>query len=303
MKKIFINNKKYNVVADDYIQNYSIFEPEMVNLFQTLINKNDVVLDVGANVGLTSILFCELAKNVFSYEPSKNTFENLKINLENSGYNNFHINNFGLGEKKEELILTYNPKNKTNAFINNVNFSNYSESQNLISEKVQIKRLDDLSIEIIPNGTSETINFIKIDVEGFEIDVIKGGLKLINKEKPIIILEMNPFCINCFKRLDLPSFVDFLNNTFPICFALHKNTYLNLKNIDELSFVLHENIVNLKYLNILCTFDENKLINFKTKFKHQYYYGNDEIKSLFEYLNKRVFNLSLKRFLRKRGII
>lgn len=53
----------------------------MVQLFRALIDSSDTVVDIGANIGLTSILFSGLASNVFSFEPSPSTYNILSENI------------------------------------------------------------------------------------------------------------------------------------------------------------------------------------------------------------------------------
>jgi predicted RNA methylase len=79
-RKVIIDNKIYSIISDDdYLDMVGDnFEPSMVRLFKALITKNDVVADVGANIGLTSLLFSSLASMVFAFEPSPSTYNILK---------------------------------------------------------------------------------------------------------------------------------------------------------------------------------------------------------------------------------
>ena len=62
-----INGKSYGISSDDdYLDHVEgEFEPEMVSLFKSLLQLNDTVLDVGANIGCTSLLFGDLARKCF----------------------------------------------------------------------------------------------------------------------------------------------------------------------------------------------------------------------------------------------
>jgi len=98
-KEIKIGDKSFEVVSDD---NYldamgSEFEPHMVQLFRTPIGPDDVVADVGANIGLTALLFSGLAKRTYAFEPSPSTFDILKKNLERAAVRNVQAINLGLG--------------------------------------------------------------------------------------------------------------------------------------------------------------------------------------------------------------
>lgn len=69
-KPIKIGNKVCLISSDDdYLEAVgNDFEPYMVQLFRALIGQDDVVADIGANIGLTAILFSALAKQVYAFE-------------------------------------------------------------------------------------------------------------------------------------------------------------------------------------------------------------------------------------------
>ena len=71
-----IDQKDYVITSDDdYLEGIKNgFEPNMVEMIKALVNKNDYILDIGANIGCTSILFGELSKRVYSFEPSPTTY-------------------------------------------------------------------------------------------------------------------------------------------------------------------------------------------------------------------------------------
>src|SRR5688572_20118403 len=99
-KKIRIGEKTYVISSDDtYLEQIGTeFEPQMVALFKSLISKEGRVIDVGANVGCTTILFGELAGQVDSFEPSPTTFAFLARNVERAGLENVTLHNLALGE-------------------------------------------------------------------------------------------------------------------------------------------------------------------------------------------------------------
>ena len=291
-RPILINNKKYTIITDDYItHDYYNFEIDMIELFKNFININSVILDIGANIGLTSILFSELGKFVYSFEPVNETFTMLKNNLENTKKSNYKINNFALGSSNEILTINFNKSNKSNGFISNNNIIDYSQEMELNSQQIKVVKLDEFQIE------HSKIDFIKLDVEGFEKNVILGGKNKILNDKPIIVLELNPFCLNVFQRISVPDFIDFVKTVFPIVYAVQDKTYLDLNKSNELSIVLHENIVKLKYFNIVCGFDKEQFTLFYQNYNNIPYYLNIKNK---ENLINKLRKLSLRRFIRKR---
>jgi hypothetical protein len=74
--KVDIGGKDYTITSDDdYLEHIKNgFEPHMVKLFRAVASDSKVILDVGANIGCTALLFGELSENVYAFEPSKTTF-------------------------------------------------------------------------------------------------------------------------------------------------------------------------------------------------------------------------------------
>ena len=95
-----INGKSYSISSDDdYLDHVEgDFEPEMVSLFKSLLQPHDTVLDIGANIGCTSLLFGALARKVYSFEPSPSTYRWLVQNVQSAKLTNVEPVNLGLGK-------------------------------------------------------------------------------------------------------------------------------------------------------------------------------------------------------------
>jgi hypothetical protein len=109
-----IGGKNYYVASDDdYLKQIEgKFEPDLVALLTSLIEPDDTVLDIGANIGCTSILLGNLAKRVFSFEPSPTTFF-LQKNIHAAGFDNIIAFNKGLGNADGTFDLTFSPDNRS----------------------------------------------------------------------------------------------------------------------------------------------------------------------------------------------
>lgn len=131
-------------------------------------------LDVGANIGNHTLYMCNECnvKKVYCFEPVELTFSILETNIKlNHLEKKVVLNRIGLGEKEEKGSAEHN--------IYNLGGTRLKAD---IGGDIPIKSLDDLKIE-------ENIAFIKIDVEGMEENVIKGGMGLISKNRPYIMIE------------------------------------------------------------------------------------------------------------------
>lgn len=257
-----IDNEYYLIESDD-IDNMSYikdeFEPEMIKLFKTLVRKSDNILDIGANIGCTTLLFNNIGNSVYSFEPSPTIFEYLSKNI-NRIKNNVYLFNYGLGTENNEITLTFAPTNRATGFVSN----KVIVSDGHVTEKINIKIFD----EIFPTLFLDKIDFIKIDVEGFEEDVIKGSLEQIDKHNPVVVLELNHWCLNAFQRKSVPDFLDFLRSVFPILLAVDEDCYMNLHDTNDNYLVMYNHIVKMKFRNIIGAFDEERLKQFKSIYRH-----------------------------------
>jgi FkbM family methyltransferase len=142
------------------------------------LRKDDSFYDVGANVGIYSVLVgCENGCQVFAFEPVRSTFEKLKINIEINNLTELvTLRNIGIGESRGLIEFTTDLDT-----VNHVSIS----GEDILKECVQIEKLDDI---VNPNSFS----VIKIDVEGYEMAVLKGSKNILKNNNLIgIIIELN----------------------------------------------------------------------------------------------------------------
>lgn len=259
-----IGGTKYNITSDDdYLANLgSGFEPEMVKLFRALASQSEVILDVGANIGCTAILFGELSQTVYAFEPSPTTFSLLEKNIQNSGLKNIILQNVGLGAEPGEFTLTFAPSNRSGGFVSDQTQAGDGHT----TEKIVISKLD----EVIQSLNPPSVDFIKIDVEGFEGHVIRGAEQTLSAHKPVVVLELNHWCLNAFQRTSIPDFLDFLRSVFPILMAVDGSSYLNLHDKSDSYVVMYHHILNMRFPNIVAAYDEKQVSRFRAGYHHTF---------------------------------
>jgi len=224
------------------------FEPDMVALFKTLVKPDMVVADVGANIGMTAVLFSELAREVYAFEPAPSTYAFLKSNVEHAGCTNVRTVNIGLGDRPEDLTLTFAVTNRSGGFVSGF----IQPTAGHITENIRVETLDTFFSGDLPRP-----DFIKIDVEGFEPRVIRGGLATLQAQRPTVVLELNHFCLNVLQRVALPDFFDLLRATFPVLIAVDagNRNLANLHDADAAYSVMHAHVTAFRFPNIVCGFD------------------------------------------------
>jgi FkbM family methyltransferase len=157
------------------------------------LENSEVILDIGANIGQTSfnIIGTQQKKGlnpvVHAFEPYPQTFKKLETNKTlNSGIS-VKTYNLGLGRKKGMLHMTQHSP------LNSGGFRMTDESDNSIS--VPVISLD----EFVSENQLTKIDFIKIDVEGFEVQVLEGALETLKTFRPILVFEYSLENINAQK--------------------------------------------------------------------------------------------------------
>jgi FkbM family methyltransferase len=183
--KPIIGNFNINVETKNFID-ASIYytgdyEPYLKKHFKNLIKKGDFILDIGANIGFHTLYFAELTGvngKVFSFEPIPINFDALQRNIELNQFPQIKPVNKALGNINTQMNVHINQDAQNPGAFNL--FEN-GEKNTIIA----CIKGDDYLAE---NKISK-INFIKVDVEGFELEVFKGLTKTIQNSKPIIIFE------------------------------------------------------------------------------------------------------------------
>ncbi len=165
-----------------------------------LFNKSETrdFMDIGGNIGLSTIGFRELGfkqNKIHIFEPDNFLINNYLSRIKKV-YKNLIVHNFGLSSKnsKKKLFKAFYKNNYFHfnnsfdkSYIKNKIRENYPEiykNFTFKSEILKLKKFDSLNLKLNPC-------FIKIDVEGLDHLVLKGMMKLINKTRPVILIEYN----------------------------------------------------------------------------------------------------------------
>jgi len=166
-----------------------IYEEFETNIVKKEITSGDVVIDIGANIGYYTLIFAKLVGNggkVFAFEPDPTNFELLKKNVEINGFKNVILEQKALSNNPGKMMLSLNKENTAG---HHLNFKN-----DFVSNSVEV---DVLSLDEYFSNDNTTINFIKMDVEGAESNVIRGMTNILKNSKSLkMIVEYNPIAIN-----------------------------------------------------------------------------------------------------------
>jgi len=144
-----------------------------------------VVIDVGANIGFMSGIFSKLAGangRVYSFEPSHSVYAKLLQVIKTNEYRNVVPYNLGCGSHDQSMTL-HGALSSGNASLRS---DAASENPQRKSEPVRIISLDEFL-----GPKLERLDFLKIDTEGFEDQVLLGAEQIIRRLMPIIYIEFS----------------------------------------------------------------------------------------------------------------
>lgn len=130
------------------------------------------ILDIGANIGTMTRFFLNQGAKVIAFEPQYEPYKCLKLNCPEADC--WH---YGLSDEDAVYII----RESKNIGASYLEYSSETRSAQLEASAVSLD-------SILPNYV---VNFIKIDVEGFECKVLRGAKETICKYKPIIYCEVN----------------------------------------------------------------------------------------------------------------
>jgi FkbM family methyltransferase len=262
-RNIIIGSRSYDVRSDDtYLAGMGRrFEPATVHLMERLVEPGDLALDVGANIGLTSLLLSTLAREVWAFEPCPGTCAFLQDNLARGGAGNVRAFNFGLGSADSDAELTRSASNRSGAFVSS---TLVRPAAGHVTERIAIRQADAFWRE---QGQPH-VGFMKLDVEGFEGDVLRGARHLLQACQPVVVLELNHWCLNAFQRTSVPDFLDFLRGIFPVLLAVDGTHFADLHDPETAYQVMHQHITAFRFGNLVAAFESHRLDRFHDGF-HQ----------------------------------
>jgi FkbM family methyltransferase len=138
-------------------------------------NDNFVIFDIGANIGQTAKFYNNLLSKpqIYSFEPVTSTFNQLNANIKESNISCFE---YALGAKKEKVeIVVDDSNNGLNSLVKNV----YSSLNTGKTEIVEVHTVD----EIFEKLNLDRIDILKIDTEGFDLEVLHGSKNVLSDRK------------------------------------------------------------------------------------------------------------------------
>lgn len=243
-----LNYPEFVMINYDHVSNdilidgfYEIKDLTILCEYLKSKKKLNCSIDVGGYLGNHSIFFSKYFKKVITFEPNEFSYELLKLNTKKK--KNIKIYNCGLSDK--------NSSKDFYSYKNNYGGSSIIRNKNLKFDKLKAKflKFDNLKIK-------QKIDLVKIDVEGHEINVLRGMSRYLKKNKPVIVFE-------CQKR-------EIINGTSKVIDFLKKHNYKNFYSIEN-NLSNNNNFFSRIFSLIKFFIIRKKYIVKKDKFEEKFY--------------------------------
>jgi FkbM family methyltransferase len=189
-------------------------ELAMINFIRTVAGRGRTFVDIGSHIGFYTMGLAPGFERVVAFEPSKFQYGWLIRNRALNAYDHVFCEHVALGDTQGEAVL---------------NVLSYEGGLNTLSTEVasahQILDRYTVPVEVLDDRKMTDVDLIKIDVEGFEIPVLRGARKTIDASRPVILIEV---WTDVERRQNVKRVMDEMNYTFEPLFPLSPELVLCL---------------------------------------------------------------------------
>jgi FkbM family methyltransferase len=213
---MLINNIDYKIIGDESDKYYQHFLTagsygDDVTSYLTSVIKNDwVCFDVGANIGLTTIFMSSSALNVsvVAFEPSPKNIPYLMNNINQNRLSTVTVVPVGLGDEPGFAEFVDIPGFSAGSHVKSI--SNHPDAADVRTISIKIDSLD----FYVSRTPLHRLDLLKIDAEGFELNVLRGALNTLKQFKPLVIIEFNSWFMKSVQQVEPLSVLENLFDTF-----------------------------------------------------------------------------------------
>ncbi len=221
--KYYLKIDPKNWYVDNQIRVYWIYEKDTFRTMYKNVKKWDICIDVWANIWLFTNFLPYLVWEtwyVYGFEPIKSVYEQNLSSIEKNNLKNVKLYNYALSDSEWESNIHVNYENIGWSSIVDSNAIEWSHI-----EKIKTIRLDDILWD------KKKIDFIKIDVEWFELNVLKWAIKIIKKYHPKIYMEFLPRLHE--EQKDGKELLELIKENYNKIYIAERNITLDLSKTDD----------------------------------------------------------------------
>lgn len=187
--------------------------------------ENPVILDIGANIGTYCSWIAKFRPDalIYAFEPQRLIFQMLCGNMSLNNYFNVYIYNMGISNVNGTIEV----QELDNTVINN--YGGYRLKQDIIPDKSRFSNIVDLTTVdyFVEKHKLSKVDFLKIDVEGMDIEVLEGARNTISKYRPSMLIEYD----NCIDNLKDEIMKEL--EPYNYSYSVHMNNLLAVPNNEQ----------------------------------------------------------------------
>jgi FkbM family methyltransferase len=175
-------------LIDNSIYHLGCFEPDTTAAIKRFCTPGMVVLDVGANIGCHTLLLARTtgaAGRVFAFEPMPWANQKLVRNVSLNSFSNITVERLGLSDKEGTASVHFRSSWRLTGA------GSDEDPAATASTEVQFTTLD----AYVDSHELASVDFIKLDVDGYEGRVLRGARKVLGRFHPIIVLELGEYTL------------------------------------------------------------------------------------------------------------
>lgn len=186
--KTYTDDFVINTLPNDWngnsIHRNGFHEPHINAFLKRNLTKDSVLIDAGSNYGWHSIKSSYLCNTVYSFEPQTRIHDIQAISITENNIKNIVLHNYGLGDKNETKEMAPIDYDKLSLNIGDLNIG-------VGGQVVEVRTIDSFKFP--------RVDFMKIDVQGYEKYVLHGAINTIAEHKPTIVIEIEEHQLGKFR--------------------------------------------------------------------------------------------------------
>jgi FkbM family methyltransferase len=235
--------------GDPYFDHVGGHENAMLVDAIRLLPSDAIILDVGANIGLTTAIMMKRLPNarILSFEPDPESYSYLLETVRLNDFSRVETVNKALAAAPGRMPFHSHPRGAG---------ASHLASDQSLREGNEIVEVSTVDIECASRALAR-VDLIKIDVEGFEIDVLEGARDTIAAYRPYIALEFNSFTMIAFRNLNPRTMLEKLIREFPHVYRRKDGQLARLASAAEQFRFIHDHLVSNGCVeDLLCSWRE-----------------------------------------------
>ncbi|WP_287127413.1 FkbM family methyltransferase [Candidatus Cyanaurora vandensis] len=185
------------------------YEDHVTAVFVDHLHPDARVIDVGANIGYYSLLAasCCPQGQVYSFEPDRKNYQLLTASLAYNGYTQVQAHNLAVSEHNQTLVISDlgNAGNSGSRFTsdNKDQLALHIHGPNPYFQEIKAVSLDSFLPDV-------KVDVVKMDIEGHEFQALRGMVRILKEQRPILFLEFSPAGLKLVGRVEPIAMLQFL---------------------------------------------------------------------------------------------